>query len=121
MNLTNLSKEVYYVFQEGGFVYARVISRCKKIPKWKMDCEILNVNTQCINFKVAIELVEFIDFDWAGNAGEVKYPFSLNMYLPWHPDIKPCVNILPEHDKDTLEKCFLDVFCANFVLMISAI
>jgi hypothetical protein len=95
---TNLSKEIwaaYFVLREGGFVHG--------------DLRSGNIMVRA-DTKNGKWTVKFIDFDWAGNAGEVKYPFSLNTDLPWHPDIKPCVNILPEHDKDTLEKSLLDMF-----------
>eukprot|EP01118_Nematostelium_gracile_P002379 TRINITY_DN12607_c0_g1_i1.p1 TRINITY_DN12607_c0_g1~~TRINITY_DN12607_c0_g1_i1.p1 ORF type:complete len:126 (-),score=31.39 TRINITY_DN12607_c0_g1_i1:68-445(-) len=42
--------------------------------------------------------VRIIDFDWAGNIGEATYPSTINLALTWHPGVKECAKIEPEHD-----------------------
>jgi hypothetical protein len=44
-----------------------------------------------------------LDFDWAGEEGEVFYPADINMQLTWHGDVKPGALIKREHDIFMLE------------------
>jgi serine/threonine protein kinase len=50
--------------------------------------------------------VKLIDFDWAGKAGEARYPLLINRdeRLGWHKDVKPDGVIEPEHDLHMLKK-----------------
>jgi len=43
-------------------------------------------------------LVKFVDFDWAGQAGQVLYPPFMNPRVSWHPDARQGEKILPDHD-----------------------
>lgn len=48
----------------------------------------------------------FVDFDWAGRAGEVTYPPDINMDLAigWHPDVCRGGLIRREHDVFMLDR-----------------
>ena len=47
-----------------------------------------------------------VDFDWCGNAGEARYPATLNtdVELGWPMGVGPDSVMLKEHDLSMLEK-----------------
>ena len=47
--------------------------------------------------------VKLIDFDWAGEAGQVKYPHLLSPAVTWPKDAGPLDPISIEHDLEMLE------------------
>ena len=51
--------------------------------------------------------VVFIDWDWAGVAGEVCYPISINPAIYRHPTAKALQPILMEHDEFMLKNICL--------------
>jgi serine/threonine protein kinase len=53
------------------------------------------------------EEVKLIDFDWGGNAGEVRYPSAINCTDFWRPrGVTDGVIITKEHDTQMIEKMF---------------
>ena len=51
-----------------------------------------------------------VDFNWAGKHLEVCYPWFLNCRsTKWHNDVKPGINILPEHDNFLIENMIKDL------------
>ncbi|EFJ30856.1 hypothetical protein SELMODRAFT_409573 [Selaginella moellendorffii] len=47
--------------------------------------------------------VAFVDFDWAGTSGDVRYPIFLNPNINWPQGVQACHPILPVHDKELLK------------------
>jgi len=45
-----------------------------------------------------------IDFEWSGEVGQARYPFLMNTALEWPMGAEPGGFILPQHDRDMLEK-----------------
>jgi serine/threonine protein kinase len=52
------------------------------------------------------EQVMLIDFDWAGEAGQVQYPHLLSSVIEWPQDVQALDPIKKEHDLEMLEKLF---------------
>jgi len=50
--------------------------------------------------------VMLIDFDWAGVAGQVRYPHLLSPAVMWPKDVQPLDLIKKEHDLEMLGKLF---------------
>ena len=48
--------------------------------------------------------VKLIDFDWAGEVGQVEYPHLLSSLVTWPKGAQPLGPILKEHDLEMLEK-----------------
>ena len=62
------------------------------------------------NFILDGDQVKLIDFDWAGEAGSVKYPFLINNTVKWADGVVPGNLILHEHDCFQIKRA-LDGFC----------
>jgi hypothetical protein len=53
-----------------------------------------------------------VDFDWSSGPNDCDddavayYPENINMEsdIPWHPDVRPCGPIKPEHDQYLLDQ-----------------
>jgi hypothetical protein len=52
----------------------------------------------------AKKTVKLIDFDWAGEAGQVKYPHLLSPAVTWPKGAPPLDPIPIEHDLEMLER-----------------
>jgi serine/threonine protein kinase len=52
--------------------------------------------------------VKLIDFDWAGEEGQAKYPYLISSVFPWPPGVQPLAIIERDHDLQMLEKIFLE-------------
>lgn len=51
--------------------------------------------------------IMLVDFDWAGKAGEIRYPMNVNREDIWRPDGAVDGNlILADHDIAMLKKVF---------------
>jgi serine/threonine protein kinase len=50
--------------------------------------------------------VMLIDFDWAGEVGQVRYPHLLSPAVMWPKDVQPLDLIKKEHDLEMLGKLF---------------
>lgn len=50
--------------------------------------------------------VRFLDFDWAGLAGQQQYPLFMNPEIVWPVSVYPCAVMLPEHDVALLHMQF---------------
>ncbi|KAG5634558.1 hypothetical protein H0H81_001534 [Sphagnurus paluster] len=50
--------------------------------------------------------VKLIDFNWAGEEGQAKYPYLISPGLPWPPGVQPLAVIERDHDWQMLEKMF---------------
>jgi serine/threonine protein kinase len=48
--------------------------------------------------------VKLIDFDWAGEVGQVEYPHLLSPLVTWPKSARPLSSILIEHDLEMLER-----------------
>lgn len=48
--------------------------------------------------------VKLIDFDWAGEVGQVEYPHLLSSLVTWPKSARPLGPILIEHDLEMLER-----------------
>jgi serine/threonine protein kinase len=48
--------------------------------------------------------VKLIDFDWAGEHGQVKYPYMISPSVDWPAGVKPLDVIEVAHDKDMLNR-----------------
>ena len=72
------------------------------------DLRDLNILFRC---QVAYDRVDilFIDWDWAGKAGEVKYPSMLNPKITRHQNAVARQPIRKEHDDHMLEVMFRGV------------
>ncbi len=51
--------------------------------------------------------VKIIDFDWAGLAGQVRYPHFMNPQIQWHINAQPDELIQTEHDVYLLNSYFI--------------
>ena len=51
--------------------------------------------------------VMLIDFDWAGEAGQVRHPHLLSPAVMWPKDIQPLDLIKKEHNLEMLGKLFV--------------
>ena len=71
----------------------------KKIPTKLQECNYVHGELRPQNIILVGERLCIIDFDWAGVAGEVRYPQELNMLCNWHPAVHPGGIIAPEHDE----------------------
>jgi serine/threonine protein kinase len=52
--------------------------------------------------------VKFIDFDWAGNVNETRYPASMNPNIGWHPDVGLGKPIETKHDTYLVDEIFTE-------------
>jgi hypothetical protein len=50
--------------------------------------------------------VQLIDFNWAGEKGQVKYPFLILMEIGWPSGVKALAHIEQVHDLKMLEQLF---------------
>lgn len=50
--------------------------------------------------------VKLIDFDWAGEVGQVEYPHLLSSVIEWPKDVQTLDSIQKEHDWEMLDKMF---------------
>ena len=50
------------------------------------------------NILVVNDSMRLLDFDWAGQQGEVRYPHELNTSCDWQADVQPGGLIAPVHD-----------------------
>jgi serine/threonine protein kinase len=50
--------------------------------------------------------VKLIDFNWAGEGGQTKYPPLLSQEIAWPKGVKPLAVMKPEHDWDMWRKLF---------------
>jgi hypothetical protein len=49
--------------------------------------------------------VRFVDLDWAGIAGEGRYPPAMSDSIPWHAHAQPGQVVQQEHDVHLLNEC----------------
>ena len=49
--------------------------------------------------------VRVVDFDWAGDEGEVHYPLDLNQHCNWHPHV--AAGAVIEHSHDSFQLNYL--------------
>ena len=68
------------------------------------DIRPLNVLIETAKDAPYNDLVALIDFDWAGRAGVVRYPLSLNRNIKWPAGVAPGALITKEHDIDMLKQ-----------------
>ncbi|PPQ79188.1 hypothetical protein CVT25_002773 [Psilocybe cyanescens] len=54
----------------------------------------------------AAKEVKLIDFDWAGEEGQAKYPYLISPGIPWPAGVQPLAVIERDHDLQMLEKMF---------------
>ena len=51
--------------------------------------------------------VKLVDFNWGGEAGEVRYPSAINCFEVWRPlGVTDGVPITKEHDIQSVERMF---------------
>ena len=50
--------------------------------------------------------INLIDFDWAGEKGQAKYPFLISPGIPWPAGVESLALIEPEHDLEMLKQMF---------------
>ena len=50
--------------------------------------------------------VNLIDFDWAGEKGQARYPFMISPTIPWPAGVQSLALIEPEHDLKMFEQMF---------------
>ena len=48
--------------------------------------------------------IKIVDFDWAGTAGEVRYPFNLSSKIRWPTGVADHALILPAHDIEMVDR-----------------
>ncbi|CAG8606076.1 6988_t:CDS:2, partial [Paraglomus occultum] len=53
--------------------------------------------------------VKLVNFDWAGQHGDMHYSLFMNMDLKWHPNVKVGVHIEREHDLFMVNQLYNDV------------
>ncbi|KAI0059776.1 hypothetical protein BV25DRAFT_1808501, partial [Artomyces pyxidatus] len=51
--------------------------------------------------------VQLVDFDWAGQEGEVRYQVNISTVISWPEDVSSTSLIKKEHDLIMLGKAFL--------------
>jgi RIO-like serine/threonine protein kinase len=50
--------------------------------------------------------VKPIDFNWAGEEGQAKYPLLISQEISWPKGVEPLAVMKPEHDLDMSSKLF---------------
>ena len=78
-----------------------ISGQCKKILECLKNEGYVCGDLRNVNILVNKECeVNVIDFEWAGRAGDVKYPYFLNhVHLEWPNSASDGKPILPEHEK----------------------
>ena len=51
--------------------------------------------------------VKLVDFDWAGEEGQAKYPLLISSSVKWPDGVKPLNVIERAHDMEMLRRLFM--------------
>lgn len=63
-------------------------------------------DVRSVNAVTSVKGVKRIDFDWAGEEGQAKYPILISPGFPWPPGVRPLAIIEKDHDLQMLEQMF---------------
>ena len=58
----------------------------------------LKQNYSCPKKEVVNKIIHILDFDWAGEKGEARYPLELNTSCNWPLDVECGEHFAKEHD-----------------------
>jgi len=94
-----LGYETLFELHDNHKVTDEMVGAVEEAARRMHDEGFVHGDLRLLNILVgAGNLVKFIDFDWAGQAGKASYPPFMNSRISWHSDARQGRKILPDHD-----------------------